>query len=283
MVLKQISNNLSSRFRRFTQLLLVVLVVFGTHELRAQMRTFHPNNAFGEGEFTKFKVYYSSMLTGNVTAGEATIKVETPKRSFYNKDVWKITGEGYSKGAFNWFFKVRDRFESYVDKQAIIPYLFVRRTREGGYVKDDEVYFYHDRQQATSRTATKKIPHNVHDFVSALFFMRTLSLSDFDKDSSYYLDFILDDSVYVSKIKYVGTENITTALGEFRCLKFAPMLATGKVFADAYPMHVWVTDDANHLPILAETKVVVGSVKMELIAYEKLRNPLVARLKKPDQ
>lgn len=113
--------------------------------------------------------------------------------------------------------------------------------------------------------------------------MRTLNLSDFDKDSSYYLDFILDDSVYVSKIKYVGTENITTVLGQFRCLKFAPMLATGKVFADAYPMHVWVTDDANHLPILAETKVVVGSVKMELISFENLRNPLAARLKKPDE
>jgi hypothetical protein len=283
MALKHISINLFSRFRRLTLVLLVVLAIFGTQALRAQTRTFHPNNAFGEGEFTKFKVYYTSMLTGNVTAGEATIKVESQKRSFNNKEVWKITGEGHSKGAFNWFFKVRDRFESYVDKQAIIPYLFVRRTREGGYIKDDEVYFYHDRQLATSRTATKKIPHNVHDFVSALFFMRTLNLSDFDKDSSYYLDFILDDSVYVSKIKYVGTENITTVLGQFRCLKFAPMLATGKVFADAYPMHVWVTDDANHLPILAETKVVVGSVKMELISFENLRNPLAARLKKPDE
>lgn len=283
MTVKHISTFLSNHFRGLTAILIVVLVVFGAQETTAQPRKYHPNNAFGEGEFTKFKVYYTSMLTGNVTAGEATIKVETSQQKFYDKEVWKITGEGVSKGAFNWFFKVRDLFESYIDKQAIIPHLFVRRTREGGYTKDDEVYFYHNLQVATSRTASKNIPYNTHDFVSALFFMRTLNLSDFDKDSSYYLDFILDDSVYVSKIKYLGTENVTTDLGKFRCLKFAPMMATGNIFADAYPMFVWVTDDENHLPILATTKVVVGSVKMELVSYKNIRNPLNARLKNPDE
>jgi hypothetical protein len=57
------------------------------------------------------------------------------------------------------------------------------------------------------------------------------------------------------------------------------MMATGNVFADAYPMYVWVTDDRNHLPILAETKVIVGSVKMELIEYRNLKNPLTAKLR----
>ena len=244
----------------------------------AQARSFHPNQAFGEDEFLRYRVYYSSLITGNVTAGEATIEVKTARKPMHGKELWKITGSGVSKGAFNWFFKVKDRFESYVDKDAIIPYLFVRRTREGDYVKDDDVYFYHNQKIATSRTATKTIPSNVHDFVSALFFMRTLNLSDFDSDSSYYLDFFLDDSVYVSKIKYLGTEAIETAAGRFRCLKIAPMMATGNVFANAYPMFVWVTDDKNHLPILAESKVIVGSVKMELIAYKNLRNLLESRL-----
>lgn len=244
----------------------------------AQARSHHPNQAFGEDEFLRYRVYYSSLITGNVTAGEATIEVKTARKPMHGKEVWKITGSGVSKGAFNWFFKVKDRFESYVDKEAVIPYLFVRRTREGDYVKDDDVYFYHNQKIATSRTATKAIPSNIHDFVSALFFMRTLNLSDFDSDSSYYLDFFLDDSVYVSKIKYLGTEAIETAVGRFRCLKIAPMMATGNVFANAYPMFVWVTDDKNHLPILAESKVIVGSVKMELIAYKNLRNLMESRL-----
>ncbi len=256
----------------------LILLWILPHFLQAQSRSHHPNEAFGEGEFSRYRVYYSSLLTGNVTAGEATIEVESSRKKLHGKEVWKITGSGISKGAFNWFFKVKDRFESYVDKEALIPYLFVRRTREGDYVKEDDVYFYHSQKIATSRTATKAIPPNVQDFVSALFFMRTLNLNDFDRDSSYYVDFFLDDSVYMSKIKYVGTEIIQTAAGKYRCLKIAPMMATGNVFANAYPMSVWVTDDKNHLPILAETKVIVGSVKMELIGYKNLRNPLTSKI-----
>lgn len=30
----------------------------------------------------------------------------------------------------------------------------------------------------------------------------------------------------------------------------------------------WITDDANHIPVLAEAKVLVGSIKMELSSYE---------------
>jgi hypothetical protein len=270
----------ASVYTKFAVILLFfVFLELLTGTAIAQKLRSHNNQAFGENEFLRLRVYYTSMFTGSVTAGEATINVTPSKRKFFGNEVWHIVAEGRSKGAFNWFFKVRNRYESYVDKKALIPYLFVRHTREGGYKKDDEVYFYPEQKLAVSRTARKPIPENVHDFVSALYFMRTLNLKDFTADSSYYLDFFLDDSVYVSKIKYVGTENIKTDLGVFRCLKFAPMMATGNVFADAYPMYVWVTDDENHLPILAETKVIVGSVRMELMEYRNLRNPFKARLK----
>ncbi len=236
------------------------------------------NEAFDDKEFTRYSVYYNSMITGNVTAGEATIDVKSSKLKVFDRDVWQIVGEGKSKGAFNWFYKVRDRFESYVDKESMIPYLFVRRTREGNYEKDDDVVFYHEDGFAVSRKKKTMTPPNVQDFVSALFFMRTLSLQDFDADSNYFIDFLLDDSVYVSKVKYEGTELIKTSLGTFRCLKIAPMMATGEVFSDAYPVMVWVTDDKNHLPILAEAKVIVGSVKMELVEYKHLKNPIEAKI-----
>jgi hypothetical protein len=258
--------------------MIVFLLLTSVQSLSAQPLRKHPNQAFGDKEHLTYRVYYNSMFTGNVTAGEATISVKETKQQMFDRPVWHIVGEGKSKGAFNWFYKVRDRFESYVDKEALVPYLFVRRTREGNYRKDDDVYFFHNQKLAVSRTARKPVPENVQDFVSALFFMRTLSLSDFRADSSYHLDFFLDDSVYVSKILYRGTEEITTSLGKLRCHKFAPMMATGEVFANAYPIVVWVTDDKNHLPVLAEAKVIVGSVKMELIEYKNLRNPITARI-----
>lgn len=124
----------------------------------AQNLRIHPNNAWDNGEFLRYRVYYNSMLTGNVTAGEATIEIKSTPRRFFGREVWHIQAQGRSKGAFNWFFKVRNRYESFVDKKAVIPYLFVRRTREGSYTKDDEVYFYPQQGLAVSRTARKPSP-----------------------------------------------------------------------------------------------------------------------------
>ena len=52
------------------------------------------------------------------------------------------------------------------------------------------------------------------------------------------------------------------------------MMAVGDVFSEKYPMSIWVTDDQNHLPILATSAIIVGNVKMELMEYEGLANEL---------
>jgi len=65
-------------------------------------------------------------------------------------------------------------------------------------------------------------------------------------------------------------------MGSFRCLRFAPMMASGEVFNESYPMTLWVTDDKNHLPILGKSAVIIGNLKMEIIEYENLANPLDA-------
>jgi len=57
-------------------------------------------------------------------------------------------------------------------------------------------------------------------------------------------------------------------------------MATGEVFADKYPMYVWVTDDQNHIPVLASSKIIVGSIKIELSSYRNLKNPFLEPLPK---
>lgn len=233
------------------------------------------NNAFKTGERLEYRVYYHSGV-GNLTAGEAILTVEdwTEKYTGNDKTVFHITGKGNSLGLFNFFFKVRDKFQSYVDKQTLLPYVFLRETREGKFEKDDKVTFNREKNEAVSLAGKSYIPDNVHDIISAIYSMRTLDVSDFGADSMYQINFFLDDSVYTSAVKYMGTGLLKTKWGKIRCLKIAPMMATGDVFADKYPMYVWVSDDENHVPIMGESEVVVGSVKMELIHYSGLVKPL---------
>lgn len=237
------------------------------------------NTAFTRGEKLKFRVYYQSLLTGKVTAGEANIEIKNRSVTRNNRPTFHIVGTGQSKGAFNLFFKVDDRFETFIDEEALIPWYFIRRTREGGYKKDDEVTFKQLDNIAISRKAVKKVPSDIQDIVSMFYYARTLNINNVKPGGQFPLTFFLDDSVYVSKIIFLGREQIETELGVINCLKFKPMVVTGDVFSDPYPMHLWISDDKNRLPVMLESAVIVGSVKMELIEYQGIRNSMTALVK----
>jgi len=238
------------------------------------------NKAFKPGEKLTYRAYYQSFMTGKLTAGIATISVLDPEMVFNKREVLQISVEANSKGFFNAFFKVRNKFDSYIDSQSIFPHFFIRRTREGGYTKDDEYRFNQKENYVITRTDSVKIPTYTQDFVSAVYFARCLNFDTLVKGDVIPIDFFLDDSVYVSAIIYQGKETIEVKLGKIRCLKFLPGMATGEVFADKYPMTLYVTDDKNHLPVLLESAVVVGSVKAELIEYDGLSNSMNSFIEK---
>jgi hypothetical protein len=255
-------------------LLLGLLIII---QLPAQQIRTIRNASFLRGEKLDFKVYYHSAVTGNVTAGYGNVSVTEDNRKFNNRDTYHIVATGKSSGFFNMFFKVDDKFESYVDEDGLFPWLFTRRTREGGYKKDDEVNFYHFSGSAVSTKRITHIPINVQDIISAFYFARTLDANTIKVGDIINLPFFLDDSVYSSKVKFFGRETIKTTLGRIKCLKLKPLLLKGKVFKEDYPMTLWISDDDNKIPVLAESAVIIGSVRMELIKYSGLRNPFSAR------
>ena len=71
-----------------------------------------------------------------------------------------------------------------------------------------------------------------------------------------------------------GKVNIKADDGHtYRCLKLAYLESEdGKPYKKI--VDFFVSDDANHIPVLAQAKVLVGSIKMELSGYEGLANPI---------
>ena len=258
-------------------ILFCLLLSSGLPVVAQTLRTIE-NSAFTHGEKLEFRVYYQSAITGKVTAGEAKLEVKKKSVTKNDRESFHIIGTGQSKGAFNLFFKVNDRFETYIDEAALIPWQFIRRTREGGYKKDDEVTFHQNHGLAVSRNAVKKVPVNTQDILSVFYYARTLDIGGVKPGESFPLPFFLDDSVYVSKIVFLGREQIKTELGTFNCLKFKPMVLKGEVFSEPYPMELWISDDLNRLPILLKSAVIVGSVKMELMSYEGLKNSFQSKI-----
>ncbi|PKP18286.1 MAG: DUF3108 domain-containing protein [Bacteroidetes bacterium HGW-Bacteroidetes-22] len=237
------------------------------------------NHTFVAGEELTFRLYYDAWLA-DVTAGYGTVTVQKKPEIQGGRPVYHIVGEGKSKGMFNLFFKVKDRFETWVDTASLLPCKFTRSTREGGYRKDDVVIFDQRAGTATSSTKKKKIRPGTHDIISAVFFARNLDISHVREGDILPVPFFLDDSVYTSAVKYLGRDTITIESGRFSCLKFKPMVATGAVFSDPYPMVLYVSDDRNHVPLLAESAIVVGKVKMELTNFKGLRYPMTSKIRK---
>ena len=91
---------------------LFLLILFGGVTVNSQ----NEKKVFQGGEQLKYRVHY-----GIVNAGYATLAVSE------NKEGYHFTGKGWTVGVTNVFFKVRDQYESFVDKETLSPNHFVRR------------------------------------------------------------------------------------------------------------------------------------------------------------
>ena len=233
-----------------------------------------PNKAFQDGEFLKYKFAY-----GIMNAGEATLEAKKVKKKIQNRDILHIVGRGYSISAFDWFFKVRDKYETYLDEEGVFPWLFVRRIEEGGYKKEQDYKFFQDKEKVVDVRKEKeyKVPHGVQDMISSFYYARTIDYSKAKKDEVFEFQSFVDGEVYPIRIKYAGLKTIKVDAGKFECMVFHPAVQEGRIFKEDCDLTVYITNDENKIPILAKAKVLVGSIRMELIDYKNIANPIAKR------
>lgn len=226
------------------------------------------NTAFKEGEYLKYRVHY-----GIINAGTAELHVKGTENR-HKREVFHIKATGKSTGFFNWVFKVRDYYETYLDTEAIVPLEFKRNVREGGYKKKQHVFFDHKEHTAKSEKKTIDFPVQAQDLLSSFYYLRCTDVSNFEKGDSISLNAYLDDEIFPTILRYKGKEVIDSKFGEIECMKFTPILQEGRVFEEGNGMTIWVSADRNLIPIRLETKIAVGSIKMDISAYKNLRNPI---------
>jgi hypothetical protein len=228
------------------------------------------NNAFKRGEVLSFRVHY-----GVIDAGKATLTVTEEQKELGGRKTFHVVGLGVSKGTFDWFFKVRDRYETYIDEKALVPWLFVRRIQEGGYKCSQDYIFNHFNQKVSvGEGKTFNIEPNMQDMLSAFYQARNLDLSNAKPGDLFSLKCFVDNEIWPLQIKFIGRETVETDAGTFKCLKFRPIVQKGRVFKKEEDLNVWISDDKNHIPVKGQADVLVGSIKMELTEFSGLANPV---------
>jgi hypothetical protein len=226
---------------------------------------------FKKGEWLRYKMSYSGFLK----AGNATLSVDTD--TIKGKEVFHVTGKGWTTGVIKWFFDVDDTYQSYFDKETIKPYVFKRNINEGGYIINREIKFNYETKKATVldfklQTTETLDFNNIQDMMSSFYYLRSRDVSNLKVGDEIALDMFMDAQIYPFKLRYLGEELLKTSFGKIKTLKFRPMVQAGRVFKENESVTIWITADENKIPIKLKASLSVGSLKAELDAYKGLAN-----------
>ncbi|MEO8711334.1 MAG: DUF3108 domain-containing protein [Parafilimonas sp.] len=233
------------------------------------------NTAFLPNEVLTYNVFYS-VIGIYINAGTATFSTTLEKIN--NKPVYHAIGEGHTNSRYDWIFKVRDRYETYIDTLTLQPLKFIRNVDEGGYKKLENVTFDRANNLATTTKGVYKVPNCIQDVISAIYYARNINFNKYKVDDKIPFTMFLDNEVYNLYIRYLGKEVIKTRYGKFNAIKFKPLLVKGTMFEGGEKMNVWVSDDGNHIPLRIESPIVIGSVKVDMMQYRNLRYPLSSKI-----
>ncbi len=235
------------------------------------------NQTFKGGERITYKVYYNWNFIW-IAAGEVIFEVAD------KGDHYHFSAIGRTFKSYDWFFKVRDYYDSYVDKLSMRPTLTERNVHEGKYTMYDRTKYDHTRAKAvsvkgkTKETAdeqTVELHECTHDVLSSIYVMRNVEFQSLPEGSSLPMKVYLDRQVYSLDIIYRGLEEKRVkGVGKCNTLFFEPEVVIGNIFKDKDGMKVWVSNDKNRIPLLIESPVSVGSIKAVIRDYQGLKYPI---------
>ncbi len=215
--------------------------------------------AFMDGEKLTFSVKY-----GLISAAEATLEAKTA--SYNGTPVWSLSTKARTYPFFDKVFKVRDKVESWWDKDTLLPYKFSKNLQEGKY-RQHRVHVYDHARGSSSyqRWDFKKnvydisemdIPDNTQDILSAFYSVRNAQLSVGNPIS---VNIVADGRSMPTQIIIHRKEKLKTIFGEKECLVIEPKLKGEAVFKQSGRILIWLTNDEYKIPVRLESKITIGS------------------------
>ncbi len=260
-------DNFNSDFNAMKKIVLCLFLLCSLGVLSQQAK------AFKSGEWLKYRIHY-----GILNASYATLHLSSEEID--SIPVYHAVGKGKTTGFASLFFKVDDTYESYFGRHDGRPYKFLRDVYEGGYTKNIEIDFDYDKDVAVLKDNKndKRFDIPVHDkiqdIISASYALRnTVDVGDLKEGESIDMDMLFDDDgIYRFRLKYLGKDIIRSKYGKVECLKFRPLVQSGRVFKEEESLTLWVSNDLNKIPVRIKADLAVGSLKADLDGFNGLRN-----------
>ncbi|MBT6438379.1 MAG: DUF3108 domain-containing protein [Flavobacteriales bacterium] len=239
---------------------------------------------FQDGEYLEYNVTYDwGFVTLN--AGEVIFEVNNEKKS--GKDVYHIEGTGRTYENYDWMYKVRDKYDTWVDTTDLSPNEFWRTADEGGakysnyYTFDRTVDSIYTKSTTEDIEKLDTLAHEdcLFDVLSLVYYCRTVNFDSLEINQKVPLVLILGGERTEIFIRYLGKEvQEVEDVGSFNTIKFSALLVEGSMFSGGEDMYIWLTDDKNRLPIRVQAEIWVGSVNSVLRSYKGLKYSVISKI-----
>jgi hypothetical protein len=181
----------------------------------------------------------------------------------------KLGAKALSNNFVSSFYKMRDYIISTVDDSMRYPLFFEQHLREGKKYKSDGWILY-DRIGCKLFVQEKKFktldaPMPVHDYISVLYYIRSMNVAPGD---TFSLHMFVNSKIQSMYFMVKEQKQIQIDAGTFNCIKVEPRLVGDKgAFNKKDKLEVWLTNDKNRIPVIFWSKINVGAITAKLIWY----------------
>ena len=251
-------------------LVLVPLVLLGLGSSTPDVFRKVKNGSFAPGEELEYRIHW-----GFVNAGEATVEVSKDFYRINDRVCYRVNVFGKTTGIAAGITRVRNTYRSFIDTAALIPHHFYVNIQEGKYRKEENVFF--DQRQHTVKSEEKnevkefKTPNNVQDIVSGYYFLRTVNFNKLHEGDTIKVHSFFDDELYDFKVRYRGRGEVDTKFGKIKAIQITPVMPPNQLFDGDSSIRVWISDDANKIPVKIEADMFVGKIEMDLKRHKGLK------------
>lgn len=235
-------------------------------------------NLYYEGEFSKLLLRGVQIAEFHFTATRAAVNA-TPTRVRDDVPVTNLIFQGRAdaKGWFRKLFNLDFHFnmESVVEPDTFAILRTTKSDEQGKRVRTSEAVFDRDAGQiiwternpsdpaSQPRVVTHALDHAAHDFLSAIYYLRTQPLA-----LGQRLELVMSDSgaVFHIPVGVVERKRMKTALGRVPTLRVdVELFGPQRLIQDRTgQMSLWLTDDARHIPVRARLNTDIGTLDIKL-------------------
>lgn len=223
-----------------------------------------------------------------IRAGEATLEAQGVV-NLNGHQAYRLVTTAQSTPVISKIYRVDDRTESYLEPEPMRALRFEKNLREGRYRHSSQTLFDHEKGIATFRYLDfSKVPKDITrleeaerygryvnqefpltpgalDELSVLYYVRTLPLL---ANTTVTARVFASRKNWELEVKVLGRETLQTVLGPRETLKVEPLLKFEGIFQRKGRMIVWITDDAERIPVQMKSEIVIGSFVSTLTRRE---------------